>query len=118
MERIILKKLNKVERKEKYNVEISNRFAALENADDEVDINSALEAITETINISAEESLGYYELKKHKPWFDAGCSKLLDQRKQEAKLQRLQDPSEINGDNLNNVKHEASKHLGIKRGNI
>jgi hypothetical protein len=30
---------------------------------------------------------------------------LLDQRKQ-AKLQ-LQDPSEINGDNLNNVRHEA-----------
>jgi hypothetical protein len=40
-------------------------------------------------------------LKKHKPWFDEGCSKLLDQRKQ-AKLQWLQDPNEINGDNLNN----------------
>jgi hypothetical protein len=47
-------------------------------------------------------SLGYFELKKCKPWFDEGCSKLLDQRKQ-AKLQWLQDSSEINGDNLNNV---------------
>jgi hypothetical protein len=28
------------------------------------------------------ESLCYYELKKHKPWFDEGCSKLLDHRKQ------------------------------------
>jgi hypothetical protein len=37
--------------------------------------------------------------KKHKPWFDEGCSKLLDQRKQ-AKLQWLQDPSKINGDTL------------------
>jgi hypothetical protein len=44
--------------------------------------------------MSAKESLGYSELKKHKPWFDEGCSKLLHQRKQ-AKLQWLQDPSEI-----------------------
>jgi hypothetical protein len=54
-------------------------------------------------------------LKKHKLWFDKGCSKLLDQRK-EAKLQWLQDPSEINGDNMNNVRREASS--GIKRGII
>jgi hypothetical protein len=36
----------------------------------------------------------------HKPWFDEGCAKLLEQRKH-AKLQWLQDPREINGDNLN-----------------
>jgi hypothetical protein len=35
-------------------------------------------------------------LKKHKPWFGEGCSKLLDHTKQ-TKLQRLQEPSEING---------------------
>jgi hypothetical protein len=46
--------------------------------------------------------LDYHELKKHKPWFDEGCSKLLDQRKQ-AKFQWLQDSSEIKGDNLNSV---------------
>jgi hypothetical protein len=34
-------------------------------------------------------------LKKHKPW--------------------LQDPSEINGDNLNNVRHEASRHFRNKK---
>jgi hypothetical protein len=56
-------------------------------------------------------------LKKHKPWFEEGCSKLLDQRKQ-AKLQWLQDPSEINGDNLNNVRCEASRHFRNKTGNI
>jgi hypothetical protein len=37
----------------------------------------------------------------HKPWFDEGCSKLLDQRKQ-ANLQWIHDPSEISRDNLNN----------------
>jgi hypothetical protein len=47
-----------------------------------------------------------------------GCSKLLDQRKQ-AKLQWLQEPSEINWDNLSNLRHEASRHFsGIKRVNI
>jgi hypothetical protein len=75
----------------------------LEGLDVEVDNNSSWETIRENIKISAKESLGYFELKKHKPWFEEGCSKLLDQRKQ-AKLQWLQDPSEINGDNLNNVR--------------
>jgi hypothetical protein len=28
------------------------------------------EMIRENIKISAKESLGYCELKKHKPWFD------------------------------------------------
>jgi hypothetical protein len=54
MERFNLKKLNEVEGKEQYRVEISNRFAALENIDTEVDINRASETIRENIKISAE----------------------------------------------------------------
>jgi hypothetical protein len=69
--------------------------------------------LVENIKISAKVSLGYFELRKHKPWFDEGCSKLLDQRK-EAKLQWLQDPSEINGVNLNNVRCEASRYFRNK----
>jgi hypothetical protein len=38
----------------------------------------------------------------------------LDQRKQ-AKLQWLQDPCALNGDNLNNVRHEASRHFRNKK---
>jgi hypothetical protein len=53
-------------------------------------------------------------LKKHKPWFDKGCFKLLDQKK-EAKLQWLLDPGEINGDNLNNVRREANRHFRNKK---
>jgi hypothetical protein len=75
MERFSLNKLNEVEGKEQYRVEISNRFAALVNLDAEVDINRSWETIRENIKISAKESLGYYELKKHKPWFDEGCQK-------------------------------------------
>jgi hypothetical protein len=48
MERFNLKKLNGEEDKEKYHVEVSNRFAALEDMDTEVEINT----IWETIRIS------------------------------------------------------------------
>jgi hypothetical protein len=54
--------------KEWYCVEISNRFAALENLDIELDVNKSWETIRENIKMSAKESLGYYELMKIKPW--------------------------------------------------
>ncbi|PNF24539.1 hypothetical protein B7P43_G05394 [Cryptotermes secundus] len=77
-------------------------------------VNKAWETIRENIKIFAKESLASYELKKHKPWFDEGCSELLDQRKQ-AKLQWLQDPSELNVDNLNNIRRETSRHFRNKK---
>jgi hypothetical protein len=46
----------------------------LEDLEAEVKINNACEMIGENIKISAEESLGYFELNKHKSWFDEGCS--------------------------------------------
>jgi hypothetical protein len=49
MERFNLKKLNDVEGKEKYRFEVSNSFAALEDLDTEVEINSAWETIRENI---------------------------------------------------------------------
>jgi hypothetical protein len=51
MERFNLRKLNEVEGKEQYRVEISNRFAALENLDTEVNINRAWETNRESIKI-------------------------------------------------------------------
>jgi hypothetical protein len=83
VERFNFKKLNKVEGTKKYLVKILNRFIALENLDDDMNISRACGTIGESINISAKES--YYKQKEHKPWFDEGRSKLLDQRK-EAKL--------------------------------
>jgi hypothetical protein len=82
MERFNLKKLNEVEGKEQFRVEVSNKFAGLEDLDTEVEINNAWETIRVNIKNSAKESLGYFELKKHKSWFDKGCSKLLDQKKE------------------------------------
>jgi hypothetical protein len=54
MQRFNLKKLNEVEGKEKYRVEVANRLAALEDLDAEVKINSAWETIRENIKISAK----------------------------------------------------------------
>jgi hypothetical protein len=45
MERLNLKKLNDVEGKEQFRVEVSNRFAALEDLDTEMEINSAWKTI-------------------------------------------------------------------------
>jgi hypothetical protein len=45
MERFNLKKINEVEGKEQYSVEISNKFAALENLDTEADVNKAWEPL-------------------------------------------------------------------------
>jgi hypothetical protein len=59
MERFNLKKLNEVEGKEQFHVEVSNRFAALEELGAEVEINSSRETIRENIKITAKESLGY-----------------------------------------------------------
>jgi hypothetical protein len=56
------------------------------------------------------QSLGCYELRKHTPCFSEGCSELFYEREQ-AKLQWLQNPNKINGDNLNNIRHEASSHF-------
>jgi hypothetical protein len=90
----------------------------LENFDDNVDMNRAWENIRENIKISPKESLGHYELQQHKPWFDDECSKLIDRRKQ-AKLQWLQNPSKVNGDNMDNVRRDASRTFRTKKkGNI
>jgi hypothetical protein len=49
MERFNLKKLNDIEGKEQYRVEVSNGFAALEDLNAEVEMNSAWELIRENI---------------------------------------------------------------------
>jgi hypothetical protein len=117
MERFNLNKLNKVEGREKYQVEVSNWFSDLEDLDADVDINSAWETIRANVKLSAKETLGCYDMKKHKSCVNEGCSKLLDQRK-EAKLQWLQDPSEVNEYNLNTARREVSRHFRNKRRNV
>ena len=81
----------------------------MEKLSDSEDINRAWENIKENIKTSAKDSVGLYELKEHKPWFDEECLGFVDQRKQ-AKMQWVQDPSQSNVHNLNNVRREANRH--------
>jgi hypothetical protein len=55
MERFNLKKLNKLDVEEKYCIGFSNRFAALEDLDAEVEINTIWETIGENIKVSARD---------------------------------------------------------------
>jgi hypothetical protein len=114
LERLDLKKLDDVEVKEKYQVEISNRFAALESLVESFDINNAWGNIREIIKTLAKENLGYQNLKHNKPRYDDECSKLIDQRKQ-AKLQRLQNPNQINRDYLQNLRRKTSRIFRNKK---
>ena len=52
-----MRKLNKPEVREHYQIETKNRFAALENVNDEEDVNSTWEHIKMNIHTSAEKSL-------------------------------------------------------------
>jgi hypothetical protein len=61
------------------------------------------------MKISDKGSFNLYRRKQNIPWFDEKCSKVLDQRKQ-AKRQWLQDPNQINVNNLNSVRPEASRN--------
>jgi len=112
-ERFNLRKLNELKVRKQYQIEITNKFAALENLSDDKDINRAWENIKENIKTSAKESLGLHELKQHKPWFDE-CFGFLDQRKQ-AKMQWIHDVSQSNVGNLNNIRRDASRHFRNKK---
>jgi len=68
-ERLNLRKLNELDVRKEYQIEITNRFASLENLSDVDDVNRAWENIKENIKTSARESLVLRELKQHKPWF-------------------------------------------------
>ena len=101
-ERFNLRKLNELEVRKQYQIEISKRFAALEKLIAGEDINRAWESIKENIKISVKESLGLHKLKQ--------CLGFLDQRRL-AKMQWVEDPNQSNVDNLNNVRREASRHF-------
>ncbi|KAJ4433588.1 hypothetical protein ANN_15898 [Periplaneta americana] len=71
--RFNIPKLKDEETKQHYQVEISNRYTALGSSDEveeEFDVNSMWENIRDNNKIAAEQSIGYYETMKKKPWFD------------------------------------------------
>jgi hypothetical protein len=69
VERFNLRKQNELEVRKKYQIKISNRYAALENLNDSKDTNRALKNSNENIKTS-DEILDLYKLKQHKPLFN------------------------------------------------
>jgi hypothetical protein len=63
----------------------------------------AWDTVRENVKILAKDSIGLREWKHRKPWLDEDCLKLVDMR--------LQDPSEVNEENLSNVRQDASRHF-------
>ena len=84
------------------------------NVENDGDIYRAWEDIKESIKTSAKESLGVQDQKKYKPWFDEECLGLLHRRNR-AKMLWMQDPSQSNGQNLNKVRRDASRHFRNKK---
>jgi hypothetical protein len=77
-------------------------FAALENLNDSDGIIWDWDNIKAKIRTPTEESLGLYEFKQHKPWFDGECLRFLDKRKQ-AKMQSVLYETQRFAVNLNKV---------------
>jgi hypothetical protein len=77
VEKFNLKELIEAKGKEKYRVEVSNRFAALEDLDVQMDNNSGWEMIEHNMTISAKYNLGYFELKNYEPWFEKNMFKII-----------------------------------------
>ena len=71
--RFNLSELNELEVRKQYQIEITSRLAALENLNEDEDVNRIWENIKHNIQTSAKESLGMHEWKQHKPWFDEEC---------------------------------------------
>jgi hypothetical protein len=80
--------LCELEVRKNYQIRVSSRFSTLENLNVSEDLNRAWENIKDNIKISAKESLGLYERKQHKSWFEEECSEFVDER-QQAKMQWL-----------------------------
>ena len=77
-DRFDVTKLKDEEIKLVYQVQISNRFDALRTSENagEVDINDTWENIRNNIKVATGESIGYYQVKKKKPWFDDESSNI------------------------------------------
>ena len=68
-----LRKLNELEVRKQYQIEIANRCAATEDLSEDEHINRAWENIKENVKTLAKEGLGLHALKQHTPWIAEEC---------------------------------------------
>jgi len=72
-ERFNVRKVNELDIRKQYQIENTNRFAALGTLSVDEDINRTWENIKENIKSSAKQSLCLHLLLQHKTWFDEEC---------------------------------------------
>jgi len=103
-ERFNIRKLNELEVRKQYHIQISERFAALDKLSDSEDINRAWENIK-----------GLHELKQHKH----GLMKknvYVFRTKEAGKNAVSTGSKQKSVDNLNNIRRQASRHFRNKIG--
>ena len=86
-------KLNKLvnhESRKEYQIDVANRFSALEGLEIS-SVDDTWTKIRDSIKAFAKEKVGVLETHRNKPWFDHKCSEFANKRKQ-AKLLWLQNP--------------------------
>ena len=74
------REIHELEVSKQYQIEITNRFAALGLLSDDEDIKRALENIKENIKTLAKDSTCQHNLKQHEPWFYEECLGFLIKR--------------------------------------
>jgi len=74
------RKIHELEVSKQYQIEITNRFAALEKLNDDEGINRAWGNIKVNIETLAKDCICLHKLKQHKPWFDEECLSFLIKR--------------------------------------
>jgi hypothetical protein len=69
-------------------------------------VDDTLVKIRDSFKASAEVKVGILETHRNKSWFDQECSELANKRKQ-AKLLWLQNPSDQIAEDLTNIRHNT-----------
>jgi len=78
-DRYSLNKLVDRETKKKYQIDVANRFSALEGVEI-FSLDDTWVKIRDSIKASAKEKVGVLETNRNKPWFDQECSELANKR--------------------------------------
>ena len=113
-DRCNLNKLVDHEIRKEYQIDVANRFSALEGLEiPSVDDNWV--KIRDSIKASAKEKVGVLETNRNKPWLGEECSELTNKRKQ-TKLLWLQKPKQSNCRRFSNFKRDTCRMFSKKKG--
>jgi hypothetical protein len=95
-ERFDTEKLKTNQWKDRYQVEVSNMFEALQTVPEnpkEIGVDERWEIIDQAVKDAAKATVGYRKKRKDKPWFDKDCRKSIEKRR-ECRLTWLQTKDE------------------------